>query len=81
MEPRRRRSPGWVRALSDREVHGIAFRLERLWQQGKTTDRQEWLWHALISELEWRRAHHPRPAWACACRLCIPPFEGWEDVR
>lgn len=74
-EPHRRRSPGWVRAMSDRDVHGLAFKLEREWQQGRTTDAQEWLWGACISELEYRRRHSLRPAWACACRLCIPPFE------
>lgn len=74
MEPLRRRSPGWVREMSDRELHGIAFRFNHDRQTCDLTERQEWLYDAIISELEWRR-RHARPGWtACACELCFSPF-------
>jgi hypothetical protein len=73
-EPTRRRSPGWVRAYHSRGLHALAFRLMDLRRSADLSERQEWLWDAVISELEYRRRTHPRPAWACACQLCVPPF-------
>lgn len=70
----RRRSPAWLRDLPDRQVHGIAGRLALLRPNGLTS-RQEWLWDACISELEYRRRHHTRNGTvlaACSCWLCIP---------
>jgi hypothetical protein len=75
MELVRRRSPGWVRAYNSKALHGLAFKLMNLRTSEDLSDAQEWLWDAVISELEYRRRTHPRPAWACACMLCIPPFE------
>ena len=72
--PRRRRSPQWVRNYNDRALHGLALRLMKMGTTQDLSASQEWLWDACVSELEWRRAHHPRPQWACACMLCIPPF-------
>lgn len=38
------------------------------------TEPQEWLWDALISELEYRH-RTTRPAIArCSCQYCVPPF-------
>jgi hypothetical protein len=73
-QPLRRRSPQWVRNYPDRGLHALAFRLMNLRTGEDLSDAQEWLWDAVISELEYRRRNHPRPQWACACQLCIPPF-------
>lgn len=70
----RRRSPGWVRELPDRKVHGIAGRLNLLRPSG-LTPQQEWLWDACISELEYRRRDHLRSGnviGSCSCWLCLP---------
>lgn len=70
----RRRSPAWVRALSLRELHAIAMRFDRDRQGQDLTEAQEWLYDALVSELEYRR-RQARPTWsACSCWLCFSPF-------
>lgn len=38
------------------------------------SDAQEWLWDAVISELEYRRRRDRGRIVACSCMLCIPPF-------
>lgn len=75
----RRRSPGWVRALDDRAIHGIALRLrQQEWDGHPLSSQQEWLWRALVSELEYR-SRTTKPAWLrCACELCVPPFPDHE---
>jgi hypothetical protein len=73
-EPARRRSPRWVRELSDREVHGIAFSLRNQQQQEDLSDPQEWLWEALMSELAYRRRNSSWPDHRCSCELCWEPF-------
>jgi hypothetical protein len=70
----RRRSPQWVRELTDREVHGIAFNLRNTQAQEDLSDAQEWLWDALMSELQWRRRHTDWPHHRCSCELCFEPF-------
>lgn len=71
----RRRSPGWVRQLPDKDVHAIAMRFLAQQAHEDLTENQEWLWRALVSELEYRR-RQTRPFWKqCSCELCIPPFE------
>jgi len=53
----------------------MAGRFRREWESQDPTEAQEWLWRALISELEYRHRHQ-RPAWRrCSCELCVPPFE------
>jgi len=75
MPDHRRRSPQWVRAMTDRELHQIGFRFQHERLESGLTERQEWMWDALISELEYRR-RRTRPTWrACACELCFSPFE------
>lgn len=70
----RRRSPGWVRAMSDRELHQIGFRFQHQRQEQDLSRQQEWLFDAVVSELEYRR-RHARPTWsACSCELCFSPF-------
>lgn len=72
--PERRRSPQWVRQMTDRELHQIGFRFNFERQSADLTERQEWLWDAVVSELEYRR-RTTRPTWkACACELCFSPF-------
>ncbi len=78
-EKPRRRSPGWVREMSDRELHQIGFRFAHERQEVDLSDAQEWLWDAIISELEYRR-RRARPAYtACACELCFSPFPFPEE--
>jgi hypothetical protein len=74
LDPLRRRSPGWVRASDSNRLHGIATSLLKGQETEDLSDRQEWLWNAIISELEWRW-HRKRPVWQrCSCYLCVPPF-------
>lgn len=71
----RRRSPGWIRELPDRTLHGMAGRMSRENAQGDLTRRQDWLWGCIISELEYRRRLHLRTGTvldACTCWLCLP---------
>jgi len=72
----RRRSPGWVRAMTDRQVHGLALRLRREGQRADLTAQQEWLWRCCISELEYRRRRALRAGRGkvCSCELCVAPF-------
>jgi len=66
--------PRWVRQASSAELHAIAMRFLSLQTTQDLSERQEWLWSALIDELE-RRWRRTRPAWQrCACSLCRPPF-------
>ena len=70
----RRRSPAWVRALPSHTLHAMAGRFRREQETADLTEPQEWLWRALISELEYRH-RTTRPAWRrCSCELCVPPF-------
>lgn len=78
MEPNpavRRRSPAWVRALPSDTLHAMAGRFQRHQRQQDLTKPQEWLWGALISELEYRH-RTTLPAYKrCSCCLCVPPFD------
>lgn len=72
--PPRRRSPRWVRESSSETLHAIAHRFLNMQESVDLTERQEWLWNALVSELEYRW-RTTRPSWQrCACGLCRPPF-------
>lgn len=73
-EPRRRRSPGWVRALDNRQLHGLAGRLDREQRQRDPSAGQEWLWGAVLSELEYRWRHPRGGELRCSCEWCISPF-------
>lgn len=79
MDPLRRRSPAWVRSMTSNELHQIAGRFARQMREQDLTERQEWLFDACISELEYRR-RVTRPTWrACACYLCVSPFpDEWD---
>lgn len=70
----RRRSPGWVRAYSSPALHGLALKLMRMRTSEGISDAQEWLWDAVVSELEYRRRRALGTVQACSCMLCIPPF-------
>jgi len=76
MEPNpatRRRSPGWIRAYSSPALHGLALRLMKMGTTTDLSESQEWLWRAVISELEyrWRTTSGLQ---RCSCMLCVPPF-------
>lgn len=61
--------------MPDRQLHGLAGRLHLARFQEGLTRRQEWLWDAAISELEYRRRMHLRNGsalTACTCWLCLP---------
>jgi hypothetical protein len=75
----RRRSPSWVREMSDREVHSIAFRLNYQRQQEDLSGPQEWLYDALVSELAYRRRRARWPERRCSCELCWGPFDFEPD--
>jgi len=76
----RRRSPGWVRALSDGALHGICWRLHREFTQDALTPAQDWLLTCVIEELGYRRRHAERVAGslsACHCAMCRPLEDGY----
>lgn len=75
LEPRRRRSPLWVREMSSRELHAIAFRFNYDRMTDVLSDPQEWLYDALVSELEWRRSRARWPEHRCSCEICWGPFD------
>ena len=65
----------WVRETASRDLHAIAERFNRTRPTADLTERQEWLYDAIISELEYRRRQF-RPSWkACSCYLCVSPFD------
>lgn len=69
----RRRSPGYVRQWPDKGLHAVTFRMQRQRATVGLTAKQEWLWDACISELEYRR-RQARPMWrGCHCELCFDP--------
>ena len=71
LDPVRRRSPGYIRVMSDGALHGIACRLRLERSQDGCTSHQEWLWDAVISELEYRwRKHTDDPLKRCWCEFC-----------
>ena len=61
--------------MTSREIHGLAFRLQREGMQEPLTEPQEWLWESLMHELEWRRRNTRWPQKRCSCELCWDPFE------
>lgn len=75
----RRRSPGWVRALPDGGLHGIAWRLHRGFTEDALTPAQDWLLTCVIEELGYRQRHAARVAGtltACHCDFCRPIVDG-----
>lgn len=72
-EESRRRSPGWMRALTDSGVHGLAGRtLRRLTHGVVDEDRAEWVLEAAISELGYRARRDRRAGIRpCSCQWCV----------
>lgn len=70
----RRRSPQWVRALRSDVLHAIAGRFHRAQRGEDLTAAQEWLWAAVISELEYRHRHPAKWGPRCWCDFCVEPF-------
>lgn len=52
----------------------MAFRFQRERLSSDLSPAQEWLWDALVSELEYRQRHRTWEEPWCACELCLPPF-------
>jgi len=75
----RRRSPGWLRALSDRGVHAVAQRAHHKLMGGEETSQTARLFDCCISELEYRARRDARDGMKpCSCQWCCPPFpEQW----
>lgn len=77
----RRRSPTYVRSWSLRDLHAVAMSFDRERRHHDLSDRQEWLFDGIISELEYRRRwgirHHQRSV--CSCWLCFGPFPELEE--
>lgn len=67
--------PLWVQDTDSRELHGIAFRFNRERTSGDLSPQQEWLYDAVIEELEHRRKNLRWPERRCSCALCIGPFD------
>lgn len=66
----------YVAEWTSRALHGTAIMLNRLSEEQDLSDRQEWLWHRIIDELEFRHDEAIRrtPWTACSCWLCFSPF-------
>lgn len=72
--PPRSRTPRWIRDSTTERLHGIAGYLVRHQTSEDLTTGEEWLWRAVIDELE-RRWRRPSRRWPrCECPLCRPPF-------
>lgn len=77
--PIRRRSPMWVRELSQPALHSLAGRLRRTSRHEDLSGGQEWLWEACVSELAYRR-RSTSTAWpTCSCDLCFDTT--WEELE
>lgn len=64
----------FVREQDSKALHAMAFRFRRLFETDALTDRQDWLWHQILDELQRRRAAQ-RPVWQrCTCDMCFIPF-------
>lgn len=79
--PTRRRSKGWMRAKSDRELHAIAGRFFNLYWKGEITPAQDATWEGLISELEYRARNVKPGENRCTCFLCWNPFDPVRGER
>lgn len=61
--------------MTDNELHAIAWKTRQLSWIDPLSEGQEWLWEAIVSELEYRR-RSCRPVWKrCSCELCVGPFD------
>lgn len=71
-KPARTRS--YVSQWSSPALHAVAGKMNRERQGADLTPSQEWLFDAIVAELEQRR-RRARPIWSsCSCYLCLPPF-------
>jgi hypothetical protein len=67
----RRRSPRYVRKMTDRQVHQLCGRLMGKATRGPITLPQEWLLSACFSELEFRARRDLRAGITpCSCAWC-----------
>lgn len=59
--------------MGDGTLHGLALQLRQSRLDDRITERQEWLWDAVVSELEYRwRKHTDSPLKRCWCDVCAP---------
>lgn len=74
-EAARRRSPHWVRAMSDQQVHSLTGKLDRDFRYGNPfSDPQDWLLNACIAELQHRARRDRRDGIkSCVCEWCCGP--------
>lgn len=72
--PTRRRSPSWVRQWTSPALHAVAGKMNRMRTSADLTAAQEWLYDAIVNELEYRRRRQPFLE-KCSCWLCCPPFD------
>lgn len=79
MPTRRRKSPQYVREMTRAQLHGTAMKFQRQRQNDGLSASQEWLWDAIISELEWRHLHQLDGQERCFCELCWVPY--WADME
>lgn len=75
MTTRRSTIVAWLAEQPSRALHGIAFRLNHDRQRADLSERQEWFYGLVVSELELRRGQARWPEKRCSCELCLSPFE------
>lgn len=72
--PPRRRTKHYVSEWSSPALHAVAHRFARMRAQEDLSEHQEWLWDAIIEELEFRH-RTTKPTWRrCTCAYCVGPF-------
>lgn len=71
--PFRRRSPAYVRSMTQRELHALTGGLVKRYREGTITRMQDWLLDGCFSELEHRRRNWSYLA-RCSCEFCCSPF-------
>lgn len=71
--PVRRRSPMWMRDMPSLALHRLGGKLLNDDKAQGLTTRQEALWEAVTSELEYRNRRRII-ADRCMCLLCVGPF-------
>jgi hypothetical protein len=74
----RRRSPAFVRQMTSEALHGICGKLTHDQVTEDLSERQEWLWEAVLSELAYRNRRRG-PGTRCTCQWCWGPFDFLED--
>lgn len=69
----RRRAPGWVREMTSLSLHRLGGRLINDARIRDLSSRQEAVWAAVVSELEYRNRRRIIKD-RCTCLICVGPF-------